>query len=65
MAVHEAPYLRPGNDRILKPGMTFSDEPGIYRVGEIGVRIEDVVEVTETGADVHGPWTGDLDRVFG
>src|SRR5277367_4867 len=38
---HEWPYLVRGNKTILKPGMTFSNEPGIYVVGEYGLRCED------------------------
>jgi len=48
--VHEAPYIVEGNDLKLEEGMTFSVEPGIYLPGEFGVRIEDIVFVTETGA---------------
>jgi Xaa-Pro aminopeptidase len=48
--VHEPPYIVEGNRIELRPGMTFSVEPGIYLRGEWGVRIEDVVVVTETGA---------------
>jgi Xaa-Pro aminopeptidase len=48
--VHEAPYIVEGNDLKLEEGMTFSVEPGIYLPGEFGVRIEDIVVVTETGA---------------
>lgn len=47
---HEWPYLVPGNKLALRPGMTFSDEPGIYIYGEFGVRLEDVMVITETGA---------------
>jgi Xaa-Pro aminopeptidase len=36
--------------------MTFSDEPGIYLPGELGLRIEDIVCVTEDGADHFGAW---------
>ena len=38
-----------GNKLPLQPGMTFSDEPGIYLYGESGVRLEDVTVITETG----------------
>ena len=36
--------------------MTFSNEPGIYLPGEFGVRVEDIVAVTEDGADHFGSW---------
>ena len=48
--VHEPPYIRAGNDRELEPGMVFSVEPGVYLEGEFGVRIEDLVVVTDSGA---------------
>jgi Xaa-Pro aminopeptidase len=38
-----------GNDRPIEPGMTFSVEPGVYLPARFGVRIEDIVAVTETG----------------
>ncbi len=50
LQAHEAPYIVQGNQRILQPGMVFTIEPGIYRNGEIGVRIEDNVLITEDGA---------------
>jgi Xaa-Pro dipeptidase len=53
--VHEHPYLVPGSTRILEPGMTMSNEPGIYEPGVFGVRLEDIVAVTEDGHEVFGP----------
>lgn len=53
---HEEPYLDGGNEILLEPGMTFSDEPGIYLRGRFGIRLEDIVAVTETGAEHFGRW---------
>jgi Xaa-Pro dipeptidase len=50
LEVHEHPYLVAGNTRELEPGMAFSVEPGIYLPGRFGVRIEDIVVVTQDGA---------------
>jgi len=47
--VHEPPWITEGNDRELESGMVFSVEPGIYLPGEFGVRIEDLVVVTDDG----------------
>jgi Xaa-Pro dipeptidase len=55
---HEWTYLVKGNTTKLRPGMCFSDEPGIYIPGEMGVRHEDVITITESGADVLEKWTG-------
>jgi Xaa-Pro aminopeptidase len=49
LEVHEPPYIVEGNDRELEAGMVFSVEPGVYLEGEFGVRIEDLVVVTEDG----------------
>ncbi len=49
---HEEPRLTPYNDQALRAGMVIMLEPGIYRPGETGVRLEDAVLVTATGAEV-------------
>jgi Xaa-Pro aminopeptidase len=51
LEVHEPPYLVAGNDERLEPGMTFSVEPGVYLEGRFGVRIEDIVTVTDDGVE--------------
>ncbi len=58
---HEDPYFDGGSEVVLEPGMTFSDEPGIYLPGRFGVRLEDIVLVTEGGADHFGDWQAALD----
>jgi Xaa-Pro dipeptidase len=62
---HEWPYLVRGNTLPLKPGMTFSDEPGIYIPGEFGVRLEDDMVITETGAELFTPTSPSLENPFG
>jgi Xaa-Pro dipeptidase len=67
---HEWPYLVKNNmfgwDKALtmKPGMVFSDEPGIYIPGEFGVRLEDDMHVTENGAELFTPQSSDIENPF-
>jgi Xaa-Pro aminopeptidase len=49
LSTHEPPYLVEGEIQPLVPGMCFSVEPGIYLPQRFGVRIEDIVTVTESG----------------
>ncbi len=62
---HEWPYLVRGNTLPLEPGMTFSDEPGIYIRGEFGVRLEDDMVITEDGAELLTPQSPSLEEPFG
>ncbi len=50
--VHEAPRLSQRSDDTLQAGNVVSVEPGIYLPGDLGVRIEDLVVVTEGGCDI-------------
>jgi Xaa-Pro aminopeptidase len=49
LEVHEPPFLVPGNPATLEDGMVFTIEPGIYRAGTGGIRLEDDVLVTPDG----------------
>ncbi|HYF82542.1 MAG TPA: Xaa-Pro peptidase family protein [Clostridia bacterium] len=60
MEVHEEPYISNISKSILQPGMVFSIEPGVYLPGKFGVRIEDLVMVTETGVEVLNKYTKEL-----
>lgn len=59
LEIHEAPTVSPKSRTILKPGMVITVEPGIYLPGKFGVRIEDMVLITEKG---HEVLTRDLDK---
>ena len=47
--VHEAPYIMRGNHMVLPAGTVYTNEPGLYDIGNFGVRIEDDVLITEDG----------------
>jgi Xaa-Pro aminopeptidase len=52
LAIHEEPRLSPTGNKVLEPGMVVTVEPGVYLPNWGGVRIEDMVVVTETGCRV-------------
>jgi Xaa-Pro dipeptidase len=68
---HEWPYLVKNNmfgwmkALTLQPGMVFSDEPGIYIRGEFGVRLEDDMHITESGAELFTPQSPSIEEPFG
>ncbi len=62
--MHEWPYLVGGNKAQLKPGMVFSDEPGIYLHGRFGIRLEDCMLITESGAELFTPQSPSLENPF-
>lgn len=60
---HEEPYIVEGNTLVLEPGMAFSIEPGLYRDGHFGARIEDIVVCTDDGIEVLNHRPRELVRV--
>lgn len=58
--VHEPPDVAATNSQLAEVGMVFSVEPGIYLPGKFGVRIEDLVAMTEDGCEVLNHHTHDL-----
>lgn len=63
LEVHEYGDVSSANEETAKPGNIFSIEPGIYVEGEIGVRIEDLVLITEDGCEILNSYSKDLDIV--
>jgi len=61
---HEWYYLVRGDKMPIQPHMTFSDEPGVYIVGEFGVRLEDDMHVDEDGAHLFTPQSPSIEQPF-
>jgi len=70
MEGHEWPYLVKNNmfgwakSLRAQPGMTFSNEPGIYIRGEFGIRLEDDMVITADGAKLFTPQSESLEKPF-
>ncbi|MEM7455259.1 MAG: aminopeptidase P family protein [Planctomycetota bacterium] len=62
LEIHETPFASPTAAGTLQPNMVLTIEPGIYLPGEVGVRIEDDVLVTEDGCEVLSTLPTDLDQ---
>ncbi len=52
LEIHEAPFLAQSSSEILESGMVVTVEPGVYFPGDVGVRIEDLVVVTNSGPEI-------------
>jgi len=63
LEIHEAPRVAKGQQEILQPGMVITIEPGVYLSGQWGVRIEDMVVVTDQGCEVLSPTQKDFIEV--
>jgi Xaa-Pro dipeptidase len=62
---HEWPYLVRGNPAKLQANITTSNEPGIYIRGEFGIRLEDDMHITESGAELFTAQSPSLENPFG
>ncbi len=63
LQVHEHPYINFSNPEKLLPGVCFSIEPGVYFGGKWGIRIEDIVTVTDKEMEILTPFDRELLRL--
>ncbi|HON86751.1 MAG TPA: Xaa-Pro peptidase family protein [Bacillota bacterium] len=61
---HEAPFFDVADDTVIKPGMVFSVEPGLYVMGLGGFRHSDTILVTETGIEMLTYYPRDLESLI-
>lgn len=61
--VHEGPWITASSQTVLQPGMMFTIEPGIYLHGRFGVRLEEIVLITEDGNRILSRIPRDVHRV--
>ena len=64
MEGHERPFLDPGDETVMQPGMVFSNEPGIYEIGYAGFRHSDTILITEDGSEVLTYYPRDLESMI-
>lgn len=57
---HEPPWISDSSDTVLRPGMVYSIEPGIYLEGRFGLRLEDIVIQQEDGPEVLSKLSRDV-----
>jgi len=57
LEIHEQPRIAAGQETVLEPGMVVTIEPGVYMTGKFGIRIEDMVAVTDRAHKVLTPVT--------
>ena len=60
MDVHEDPYVMRNNQEVLEAGMVITIEPGLYKQGSLGVRIEDNILITDSGCESLTSFSRDL-----
>jgi len=61
---HEAPFLDIGDSTIIRPGMVFTVEPGLYAPGIGGFRHSDTVLITEDGIELLTYYPRDLESLI-